>query len=164
MQNYVENMWCSFFVLDQKNPFWANLVKKKKKKKNIKIVSLSGNLLPRSVWICRINDDVRFFSFWLEKPFWANLVKKIKIVSLSWNFALDQFKYAELCRKYVVFTSSVLYQKSPFLANLIKKIRIVSFSWNLVPRLIWIWRIQCWYSLFLFLTINIFLGKFGPKI
>ena len=29
MQNHVENIWFSLFsVLDQENPFWANLVKK----------------------------------------------------------------------------------------------------------------------------------------
>ena len=49
-----------------------------------------------------------FSVFWLEIPFYANLFQKIKIVSLSWNFALDQFEYAEICRKYVVFTFSVL--------------------------------------------------------
>ena len=35
------------------------------------------------------NDDVHFISFWPEIPFWANLAQKIKIVPLSWNFALD---------------------------------------------------------------------------
>ena len=58
---------------------------------------------------------------------------------------------------------SVLDQKNPIWANLIKKIKIVSLSWNLVPRLIWISRIQWWCSIFLFLTINIFLGQIWSK-
>ena len=47
----------TFFALDQKNPFWANLVKK------IKIVNLSKNLLTFSVF------DHKYLS-------WANLVRK----------------------------------------------------------------------------------------
>ena len=43
----------------------------------------------------------------------------------------------------IVFTFSLKYQ-----ANLVRKIKLVSFSWNLIPRLIRIWRIQWWYSLF----------------
>ena len=39
-----------------------------------------------------------FVSDW-NYSFWANLVQKIKIISLSWNFALDQFECAELSRK-----------------------------------------------------------------
>ena len=104
----------TFSVLYQKNPFWANLVKK------IKIVCLSGNLVPRLIWLCRI-QWVHFFSFLLEIPFWANLIQKIKIVSLSWNFKPNLFEDAELCRKYVVITFSVLDQKNSFWKNLVKK-------------------------------------------
>ena len=43
MQNYIKNMVFTFSVLDQKNPFWANMVKK------IKIVSLRGNLVARLI-------------------------------------------------------------------------------------------------------------------
>ena len=38
----------TFSVLDRKYPFWPNLVQ------NIKIVSLSLNLVPRLIRICRI--------------------------------------------------------------------------------------------------------------
>ena len=41
--------------------------------------------------------------------------------------------------------------------------KIVSLSWNLVPRLNWICGIQWWCSLFLFLTINVFLGQIWSK-
>ena len=53
---------------------------------------------------------------------------------------------------------SVFYQKYPFWINLLKKIKIVSLSWNLVPILIWIRRIQRWYSFFPFCTENTFFG------
>ena len=68
-----------------------------------------------------------------------------------------------LCRKYVVFTFSVLDQKNPLWVNLVKKIKIVSLIWNLVPRLIWISGIQWWCSLFLLLNINIFLVQIWSK-
>ena len=80
------------------------------------------------------HGDVHFFCFRLEIPFWTYLVQKFKIISLSWIFALDSFEYAELCKKYLVFTFFVLHQKNPFWTNLAKKIKIVSWSRNLVPR------------------------------
>ena len=65
----------------------------------------------------------------------------------------------------VVFTFSVLHWKHPFWANLVHKIKIISLSWNLVPRLIWIYRIQWLYSLFLFFRLETpFLGKLFQKI
>ena len=67
-------MWCSLFLfLTRKTIFWANLVKK------IKIVSLSGNLVPRLIDYAEFNVDVHFFSFLPEIPFWANLSKKSKL-------------------------------------------------------------------------------------
>ena len=45
---------------------------------------------------------------------------------------------------------SALDRKFPFLENLVRKIRIVSLNWHLVPRLIWICRIQCWWFFFCF--------------
>ena len=53
--------------------------------------------------------------------------------------------------------------ENPFWENLVQKIKIVSLSGNLVPRLIWICGVQWWCSLFLFLTINIFLGHIWSK-
>ena len=59
----------------------------------------------------------------------------------------------------VMFTSSVFDRKLLFGQIWSKKLKF-SWSWNLVPRLIQIWRIQWWCSLFWFWP---FLGKFGPK-
>ena len=72
----------TFSVLKRKPLFWINLVQ------NIKIASLSRNLLPRVIWGCRIQWWFSlFFVFDWNSPFWANLVQKTKIVSLSWNLA-----------------------------------------------------------------------------
>ena len=130
-----DSPWTACSVFDWKYIFWVNLVQK------LKIISLSWNFVTRLIQICRIPWWYSLFCFRLEIQFWANLIQKIKIVSLSWNFALD---YAELYRKYVVFTFSVLDQKNTFRVNLVKKIEIVSLSWTLIPRLIWICRIQWW--------------------
>ena len=51
----------------------------------------------------------------------------------------------------------------PVLVNLVQKLRIISLRWNIVPRLIQIYRIPWWCSLFLFSTGNTFLGKVDPK-
>ena len=48
---------------------------------------------------------------------------------------------------------------SSFSVNLDQKFKIISLCWNLVPRLIWIYRIQWCCSLFLFSTAKTFLGK-----
>ena len=92
-----------------------------------------------------------------------------------------ELKFYHICRTYVVLTFSVQkyffgqswsknqncqfelkFHHTLFLF-LVKKTKIVSLSWNLVPRLIWINGIQWWCSLFLFLTINIFLGQIWSK-
>ena len=62
-----------------------------------------------------------------------------------------------------MFSFSIINQKHPFWTNLVQKLKIVSFTLSLVPRLIPIWRIQWWYSVFLFRLEIPFLGKFGPK-
>ena len=67
-----------FSVFNRKFFFGANLVKK------IKLVSLSWNLVPELIQICKIQSMMFIFSVFDRKhPFWANLVQEIKIVSLS---------------------------------------------------------------------------------
>ena len=73
---------CDFSVSDRKYPFLANL------DKNIKIVRLSWNLVPRLIRISRIQwwcSLFPFFRFWLEIPFLGKLGPKNKIISLNWN-------------------------------------------------------------------------------
>ena len=52
---------------------------------------------------------------------------------------------------------SVFSWKCLFWVNLVQKLKISSLSWNFVPRLIQIWKIPWWCSLFLFPTGNTFL-------
>ena len=63
----------TFFRFDWTYLFWANSVK------NIKIVNLGRNLVPRLIWICRIKLWCSLFSALDWKCFFlANLVQKIK--------------------------------------------------------------------------------------
>ena len=50
-----------------------------------------------------------------------------------------------------------------FWLNFVQKVKIISSSWKIISRLIQICSVPWWCSLFLFLTGNTFLGKFGPK-
>ena len=72
--------WCSFFPdSDWKYPLWANFVQ------NIKIVILSWNLVPRLIWIRRIQWCVLFtFSvFDWEYPFGANIILEAEVWCLG---------------------------------------------------------------------------------
>ena len=80
----------TFSVLDRKYPFWANLVQK------FKNVSLSWNLAPKLIPICRIQWWWLFFCFKPENPFWSNLVQKIKIVSFSWNLVAGLIRICKI--------------------------------------------------------------------
>ena len=65
--------WCSLFsALLRKYPFWANLVQK------VKIVSLSWNMVPRLIWLCRIQSWCSLSVFNWKYPFWVNFVQKKK--------------------------------------------------------------------------------------
>ena len=61
----------TFFVLDRKYLFWANLVQK------FKTVCLKWNLASRLIRIC--NGDVHFFHFWLEILFLSKFGPNISI-------------------------------------------------------------------------------------
>ena len=59
----------------------------------------------------------------------------------------------------VTFTFSVFDRANAFWANLVQKIKLVSSMWNSRVKLIQICRIQCWCSLFLFLSGNTHFGQ-----
>ena len=78
------------FVLDKKYHFLTMLVQKNKS------VSLSWNLVPRLIRICRIEWAFSlFFVLDGKHPFWADLFQKTKIVSLGWNLVS---KLIRICR------------------------------------------------------------------
>ena len=68
----------TFSVLDRKHPFWANLVHK------IKIVSLSCNVVPRLILICRIQWWCSVFLFYAGNTlFWWMKVSEARLLSLQ---------------------------------------------------------------------------------
>ena len=86
-----------FSVLEQKHPFWANLVQK------IKSVSLSSNLVPGLIQICRIQWWCSLFCFVLETFFLVYEGKQSRIIvpaiSQELNFEIGR------CCQLVVSTS-----------------------------------------------------------
>ena len=111
-------------------PFLGKLVQ------NIKIVSLSWNLVLILIRICRIHWSCSVFYVLTGNTLFGQI----------WS-EKSKFEYTEFNGGVHFFC---LDWKQPFWANVVQKIKIVSLSRNLVPKLIRICRIQWWYSLFLF--------------
>ena len=63
----------------------------------------------------------------------------------------------------VMFTFSVFDREYAFSANLVKKNKIVSWMWNFTFKLIQVWRIQWWCSLFSFSSGNTLFGTSWSK-
>ena len=137
--NHRHTQGCEFLVLVRKHPFWANLARK------IKIVSLSWNLVPRPIRICRIQWWCSLFPFLTENTFFVHIWSKNLRLSL-WAeiWYLDYFEYAQFNGDAEVFCFR---PKIPFLGNLFQKNKTVSLRWSLVPWLIRICIIQWWCSL-----------------
>ena len=90
------------------------------------------------------NNEVFEISKMFKKSSWINVYYTKSKYELPWtNCFVSDWKYL-------------------FWANLVQNSKTISLSWNLLPGLSQIWRIL-WCPLFLFLTGNTFLGKFGPK-
>ena len=139
------------FVLDWKYHFWTNMVQK------IKIVSLSWNLGPLLIRICRIQWQCFFICFRPKTPF----LGKFDPNNQTCQFKLKYGTYtnSNMQNSMVMLTFSVSEQNTLFLANLVQKIKIVSLSWSFTPRLIPICRIQWRCSLFLFYIGNTLFDK-----
>ena len=130
--------------LGRKCPFWADLVHK-----NV-IASLGWDFV------------VIFFCLELEIPFLGKLVQKIKIVSLSWNVVprlilICQIKWWVHC---FYFRSKTLFWVKFGLKNQNCQFKLKLY---LLLSLIQVCRIQCWCSLFLFLTGNTLFGQIWSK-
>ena len=108
----------------------------------IKIVSLSWNLVHNLIRISRIQWWCSLFMFW------ANLVKKKQNCEFKLKFGAKT--NSNLQNSIAVFNFSVLDFEYPFGGTLFQKIKIIILSWKFVPRLIRIYRIQWWCSLFQF--------------
>ena len=88
MQNAMMRFSC--FVLEWENTFWAHLLQ------NIKILSLSWNLVPTLIRACRIQWWCSFFLFLIGNTlfgqFWS---KKSKLSVEAEMWQLDWLKYAK---------------------------------------------------------------------
>ena len=106
--NHGRTRKCDFSVFGRKIPFWANLVKKKKK---IKIVYLSWDLVPKLIRICKIQWRSLFiFSVLDRKHFLGKFGPKNQTVQFKLKFrtflkvAVTDTRYfarSKLCRSLV---------------------------------------------------------------
>ena len=142
-----------FSVLDQKNPFWVNLAKK------IEIVSLSGNSVPRLIWICGVQWWCSLFQFLTGNTVLGKFGPKNQTCQFELKFGTRLIWICRIMQKICGVHFLCFGREKLFLGKSYKKIKIVSLSWFLVPRLIWICGIHWWCSLFLFWAINVFLGQ-----
>ena len=132
MQNSM--LMLTLFIFDWKYPFCENFVQK------LKILSLSWNLTPRVIRICRIQWCCSLFLFrpailLLEKfgPKHENCWFKLKFGTQN---------NPNMRNSMLLFTLSVFNREHPFCANLVQKVKIVSLSWNWGASLIRICRTQ----------------------
>ena len=77
--------------------------------------------------------------------FWCEFGPKTQIIRLSWNILP---RLIQICRNSWGCSLFLFLTVNTFLGKLSKKIKIVSLRFLIVIRLMWIWRIQYWYSFF----------------
>ena len=133
----------TFSVLDQKNPFRANLVQK------IKIVSLSWNLVQNLIRICRIQWWCSLFLFLtinILGQIWSKNSKLFKV-------KFDRKSNSNMQNSMIVSILSALDWKYLFWANLVQKIEIVNLSRKLV--------LSCTYW---YLLIDVHFFCFWPEV
>ena len=99
-----------FSVFERKFPFWANWSTKNK------IVSLSSNLVPRLIRICRFNSGIYFFRFWLKLPILCKFDPKKQNCQFKLKFGI--WTNSNIQNSMVLVIFSVLDQKHPFWGNL----------------------------------------------
>ena len=134
----------TFSVWNGNHPFWANLVWK------IEILSLSRNLVPSVSTNFNRENSILVFTFSVST--WKTLLGLIwskNSILLVWReiSCLDQFEYAELLARVQIscFRLGTLVGQI-----LTKKVQITSFIRSFIQRLVRIWRIQWWFSVFSF--------------
>ena len=95
-----------------------------------------------------------------QNTFFCQMFKIMKSLRSSKCLTFATQK-ANACSTWTAF--SVFDWNYLFWLNLVQKVKIISSSWKIISRLFQICSVPWWCSLFLFLTGNTFLGKFGPK-
>ena len=136
--------------------FCANLVQK------IRIVSLSlsWNLVPRIICICRNQWWCLPLPFLTRNTLFGKMSPKIQ--NFLFKVKCDTWTSWKMQNSMVLINFSALGCEYTFWVNLVQKIKIVRISWNLV---IPIWTIE-WWSLFFFVFDRKyrFLGNFFQRI
>ena len=131
----------TFSVLDWKFLFWVNLVLK------IEIVIWSWI----SYWgwyeYADFNRDAHFFCFRPEIPFLGKLGPAIQNCYFKQKFGTSTNLNMQNSIVMLIFFCFI--PEITFFGKFGPKIKIVQFRWNFVWRLIWIFRIQQWWELFL---------------
>ena len=122
----------------QRKFFCANLVQK------IRIVSLSWNLVPTLIRICRIQWCCLLFLFLTGNTLFGKMSPKIQ--NFLFKVKCDTWTSWKMQNSMVLINFSALGWEYIFWVNLVQKIKIVRVNWNLV---IPIWTIE-WWSLFFF--------------
>ena len=148
-----------FSVLDQKNLFCANLVKKNQNCQFKLKFGTKTNLNKR--------NSMMMFTFSVSDHkyrSWANFVQKFKIICSKWNLIQRLIWICKIqwwCLFYMFYTENsypfwkiwskksqshvhffVFSTRSIYFFKFFPKIQIVCWSWNLEPRLIWICKIR----------------------
>ena len=141
---------CIISVFERIYSFWLTSVQK------IKSVSISWNLVPRLIWICRIQWCRLLFSVFDKIHFLGKLGPKIQssLFKVKYGTASNSNKQNSM----VIFT--FCFGLKIFSA---KKVKIVSLSWNLVSRKIRKFGIQWWCSFFLFSMGNTLFEEISAK-
>ena len=128
-----------------------------------RLISLGWNFVSRLIQICRIPWSCSLFLFMTGNIFLGKFGPKNQNCQFELKFRTRLIWICTIMQKICGLYFFCFRPEKPFLDKSGQKIKIASLSWNLVPRLIWISEIQSWSSIFLFLTINIFIGQIWPK-
>ena len=149
--------WCSLFQFLTGNNFLGKFGPKNQN------CEFELKFCTRLMWICRIPWWCSLFLFLTGNTFLGKFGPKNQNCQFELKFRTRLIWICSIMQKICGVHFFCFRSGKPFLGRSSQKIKIVSLSWNLVPRLIWISRIQWWCSIFLFLTINIFLGQIWSK-
>ena len=91
----------TFFIFDQKYPFWTKLIQK------IKIITLSWNLVPRLIRICRTQWCCSLFSFLTGNTFFRQIWTKIQNYHIKLKFGGWLNSNMQHCMKNNIFVKTL---------------------------------------------------------
>ena len=122
----------------------------------------SWNLAASLTRICRSQWWYSLFLFRIGNALSGQIWSKSQNCQFKANF--DTETISSMGNLMMLIMLFVFWLEIPFLRNFFPKAEIVYLNWSLVPKLIWIYWIQSWFSLFLFLTGNTLIEQFSSKM